>query len=104
MCTYSDGEVLIILVSALVLVVDGLDFHGHLLHLVQPGIIHPLLNSVLLDQLLNVKEGLLQAHLQQVDLLPQLQDSVLVNISLNPTSQQHYLCSFSPRSFSCCNN
>lgn len=68
----------------MVLVVNPLNLHGDLLNLIESGIVHPLLKGVLPDELLNVQTGLLQIDLKQVDFLPEVQDSVLINITFDP--------------------
>lgn len=100
----SDGQIFVLFVGALVLVVDGLDFHGDLLDLIESGIVHSLFESVLSDQFLDLHAGLLQVYFQKIDLLSQVQHSVLVDVALNPASICRYLCSFSARSLSCCSS
>ena len=56
---YGDGKLLVVFVGALILVIDTLYFHSHLLHFVQTCIVHPLLDSVLLDELVYVQQCLL---------------------------------------------
>lgn len=80
---YGDGKLLVVFVGALILVINTLYFHSHLLHFVQTCIVHPLLDSVLLDELVYVHQCLLQTYFQKVDFFSQLQDRVLVNVSLN---------------------
>ena len=79
----SDGQVFVLFIGALVLVVDGLDFHGDLLHLIESGVIHSLFEGVLSDQFFYLHAGLLQVYLQKIDFLPQVQHSVLVNVALD---------------------
>ena len=74
----------ILLTAALVLVVHGLDLHGQLLHLVQPGVVHPLLQGILLNQFLDVEAGPLQVDLEGIDFPPQVEDGVLVDLYLDP--------------------
>ena len=68
----------------MILVVDPLDLQGDLLHLVQPCVVHPLLEGVLPDELFDLDAALLQVDLEDVDLLPEVEDGVLVDLTLNP--------------------
>jgi hypothetical protein len=48
----------------LVLVVNGLDFQGDLLHLIESSVVHSLFERVLSDEFLDLYAGLLQVDLQ----------------------------------------
>jgi hypothetical protein len=81
---YSDGQIFVFLVSPLVLVIKSLDLHANLLNLVEPAIIHPLLEGVLSDQLFNVNARLLEVDFEQINLFSQIEYRVLVYLAFYP--------------------
>lgn len=68
----------------MILVVDSLDLHGDLLHLVESSIVHPLLQGVLPDEFFDLDAGFLKIDLQSIDFLPEVEDGVLVDLTLDP--------------------
>lgn len=59
----SDGQIPVFLVGSGIFVVDSLDLHGDLLHLVKSCVVHSLLESVLPDEFFY-----LDARFAQIDL------------------------------------
>jgi len=92
----------VLFVGPLIFVVNGLDFHCDLLHLVESSVVHSLLEGVLSDELFNVETGFLEVNFEEVDLLSEVEDGVLVDVVFDPNSKREYLCSFSALSLSCC--
>ena len=68
----------------MVLIVDRLDFHGDLLNLIEASVVHTLLEGVLPDEFFDVQAGFLEIDLQMVYFFPEVQDGVLVNVTLYP--------------------
>lgn len=100
----SDGQIPVLLVGSCVLVVDSLDLHGDLLHLVESRVVHALLEGVLPDEFFDLDAGFLEIDLQSIDFLSEVEDGVLVDLTLYPKWVGCYLCSFSARSLSCCSS
>ena len=75
---------LVLLICPLILIINVLDLEGDLLNLVQPSIVHPLLESVLPDEFLDVDAGLLEVDLEDVNFLPEVKDGILVNVTFDP--------------------
>lgn len=99
-----DGQIPVLLVGSCVFVVDSLDLHGDLLHLIESCVVHALLEGVLPDEFFDLDAGFLEIDLQSIDFLPEVEDGVLVDLTLDPKWMGCYLCSFSARSLSCCSS
>lgn len=84
----------------MVFVVDALDFQGNLLHLIEASVVHAFLEGVFPDEFFDVQAGFLQVDFEEVDLFPEVEDGVLVDLAFDPGCVGVYLCSFSARSLS----
>ena len=78
------GQGLVLIVTSLILVLNVLDLVPEILDLSRPAITLALEVGVTSQQFLDQHVGLLQLHPQVIDLPPQLDDRLLVDVRLDP--------------------